>query len=143
MKSLIKTSLLCILSTMAFVAWAEGHQAASPEDAMASILEPADGATVSNPVTVKFGLTGMEVSPAGVEKANSGHHHLLIDVEELPDLTQPLPKSDHVKHFGKGQTETSLTLEPGTHTLQLVLGDHNHVPNDPPVMSEQITITVE
>lgn len=143
MNALHKVACAGFLACLSVVAFADGHQSSSPEGASVYIIEPADGATVPTTFTVKFGLTGMEVSPAGVEKANSGHHHLLVDVEELPDLTQPLPKSDHVKHFGKGQTETSLTLEPGTHTLQLVLGDHNHVPNDPPVISDEITIIVE
>jgi hypothetical protein len=85
----------------------------------------------------------MGVAPAGVEIEDTGHHHLLIDVAELPPLDQPLPATDHVKHFGGGQTETAIELTPGQHTLQLLLGDMNHVPHEPPVMSELITITVE
>ncbi|MGV6806490.1 MAG: DUF4399 domain-containing protein [bacterium] len=111
-------------------------------DAYAYIIEPIDGATVTSPVKIVFGLSGAGVAPAGIEKANTGHHHLLVDMAELPDLTQPLPSNDNVRHFGGGQTETEITLEPGTHTLQLILGDHLHTPHNPPVKSDQITITV-
>jgi hypothetical protein len=106
-------------------------------------IQPQDGATVSSPVTVKFGLSGMGVAPAGVEVADTGHHHLLIDVTELPPLDQAIPADDNHKHFGGGQTETTVELEPGEHTLQLLLGNHLHIPGDPPVTSEMITITVE
>ncbi|HIE54864.1 MAG TPA: DUF4399 domain-containing protein [Chromatiaceae bacterium] len=106
-------------------------------------ITPKDGATVSNPVTVRFGLRGMGVAPAGVAKPNTGHHHLLIDVEELPPLDQPVPKDERHRHFGGGQTETTIQLTPGKHTLQLLLGDQNHVPHDPPLVSEKITITVK
>ena len=119
-------------------------QTAAPEGAKVYFVQPADGATVSSPVTVVFGLSGMGVAPAGVEKENTGHHHLLIDIEpEALDLDAALPADDHVKHFGGGQTETSLDLAPGRHTLRLLLGDMNHVPFDPPVVSEEITVTVE
>lgn len=114
----------------------------SPAGAKVMFLEPADGATVSNPVTVKFGLTGMEVSPAGTAKPNAGHHHLLIDVK-LADPKVGIPADDNHKHFGKGQTETTIELKPGEHTLQLILADHNHIPHDPVVMSEVIKITVK
>jgi hypothetical protein len=114
----------------------------APEGARAYIVSPADGAVVSSPVTVVFGLEGMGVAPAGVEKANTGHHHLLIDVEDLPAAGQPIPADDQHKHFGGGQTQVSVDLAPGQHTLQLVLGDQNHVPHEPPVISERITVTV-
>lgn len=107
------------------------------------IVSPKDGATVTSPVTVQFGLKGMGVAPAGVSQANTGHHHLLIDVDQMPDMNGPLPNNEHIKHFGGGQTETDLTLTPGKHTLQLVLGDYLHTPHDKPVMSEKITITVK
>lgn len=115
----------------------------APEDAKAYIIDPVDGAEVEKNFTVRFGLSGMGVSPAGLEKDKTGHHHLLINLEEMPDLSKPLPASDNLKHFGGGQTEVELTLEPGTHTLQLLLGNHLHIPHDKPVMSEKITITVK
>ncbi len=110
---------------------------------MVYFLAPLDGAHVQSPFTVRFGLRGMGVAPAGVQAPNTGHHHLLVDVDELPPDDQPIPNDEHHKHFGGGQTETELTLPPGRHTLQLVLGDASHIPHDPPVRSEKITITVE
>ncbi len=117
----------------------------APAGAKVYFLNLKDGATVSSPVLVQFGLAGMGVAPAGIEKANTGHHHLLIDAAapKGEELAYPLPADDHHKHFGGGQTETSITLAKGKHTLQLVLGDQNHVPHNPPVMSQPITITVE
>ncbi len=106
-------------------------------------IEPADGAVVGETFSVKFGLRGMGVAPAGIEREHTGHHHILIDLELLPDMTKPLPANDNINHFGGGQTETTLSLKPGTHTLQLLLGNHNHIPHDNPVLSEKITITVE
>lgn len=115
----------------------------SVEGAKVYFVAPKDGATVSSPFTVQFGLKGMGVAPAGVQFPNSGHHHLLIDVEKLPDTNAPLPVTDNIKHFGTGQTEADLTLPPGKHTLQLVLGDYVHVPHDRPIVSDKITITVK
>lgn len=115
----------------------------APTHAYVYLIAPTDGATVSSPVAVKFGLSGMGVAPAGIDQANTGHHHLLVDLAELPDLTQSLPATDHIKHFGGGQTETQLELTPGKHTLQLLLGNYAHVPHDQPVLSEKITITVD
>ena len=114
----------------------------SPADVKVYIISPKNGVTVHNPVTVRFGLSGMGVAPAGTVVENTGHHHLIIDAP-LPAMDQPLPKDDSHLHFGKGQTETVLTLAKGKHTLQLVLGDANHVPHDPPVVSEKITIWVK
>ena len=114
---------------------------ASPDGASLYIVSPAHGATVDQTFTVVFGLSGMGVAPAGIDKENTGHHHLLIDSDELPPMN--LPMGNQVKHFGGGQTEMTLTLEPGEHTLQLILGDKLHIPHDPPVISEQITITVK
>lgn len=116
---------------------------AAPEGAAVYFITPQDGATVSGPVTVKFGLKGMGVAPAGIERANTGHHHLLVDVDELPPTGQPVPADAQHIHFGGGQTETTLELAPGKHTLQLLLGDHLHRPHQPPVLSEKITITVK
>lgn len=101
-----------------------------------------NGDTVTSPVNVQFGLHGMGVAPAGIEKAATGHHHLLVDVAEL-DVNAGIPVSDKHRHFGAGQTEASVALKPGVHTLQLVLGDQNHIPHHPVVMSERITITVK
>lgn len=116
---------------------------AAPEGAEVYIISPQDGATVSSPFTVTFGLKGMGIAPAGIEKANTGHHHLLVNVEELPAAGQPITADEQHIHFGGGQTETELSLEKGTHTLQLNLADHNHVPFEPALVSEKITITVE
>jgi hypothetical protein len=118
------------------------ERTSSPAGAEAYIISPKNGATVKSPVTVVFGLKGMGIAPAGVKFENTGHHHLLIDTDVPADASAPLPTSDQVKHFGKGQTETSLELAPGKHTLQLVLGDQNHTPHNPPVVSQKITITV-
>jgi Domain of unknown function (DUF4399) len=101
-----------------------------------------NGDSVVSPVNVQFGLKGMGVAPAGVEKAATGHHHLLVDVAEL-NVNEGIPVSDQHRHFGAGQTETSIALKPGVHTLQLVLGDQNHIPHHPVVMSDRITITVK
>ena len=114
----------------------------SPDGASVYIVAPSDGATVSSPVTVVFGLKGMGVAPAGIEKEKTGHHHLIINAD-LPNLDEPIPADDNYRHFGGGQTEISVELAPGTHTLQLLLGDHNHIPHNPPVTSEKITITVK
>lgn len=122
----------------------------APEGAKVYFVNVEDGATVSSPVTVVFGLSGMGVAPAGTEKDNTGHHHVLIDRPAFGDGPDDAEMSenglfadDHHKHFGGGQTEVTLELEPGAHTLQLVLGDMNHVPHDPPVTSAHITITVD
>jgi hypothetical protein len=113
-----------------------------PADAKLYIISPGDGQVLSSPVVVRFGLSQMGVAPAGVEKEGTGHHHLVIDAE-LPAFDLPIPASDHYRHFGKGQTEMTLELSPGKHTLQLVLGDHIHVPHKSPVVSERITITIK
>lgn len=117
-------------------------ETASPAGAKVYFIAPADGAELTSPVTVKFGLVGMGVAPAGVEKEKTGHHHLLID-GKLADYAAPIPADDTHKHFGGGQTEAAVTLTPGKHTLQLILADQNHVPHKPPVESEVITITVK
>jgi len=114
----------------------------SPPGAEVYIISPKDGAKVHSPVTVVFGLKGMGVAPAGIKFDNTGHHHLLVDTDPPSDLNAPLPATDKVLHFGKGQTEASVPLSPGKHTLQLLLGDQNHVPHNPPVISKKITITV-
>jgi hypothetical protein len=115
----------------------------SPAGAEVYIISPKDGAKVKSPVTVVFGLKGMGIAPAGIKFDNTGHHHLLVDADAPADLSKPLPNDAHNVHFGKGQTETSLTLEPGKHTLQLLLADALHTPHDPAVISKKITIVVE
>jgi hypothetical protein len=114
---------------------------AAPAGATAYIISPTNGATVKSPFVVRFGLKGMGVAPAGVTNANTGHHHLIID-SDTPADNVPIPNDDTHRHFGAGQTEVELTLPPGQHTLQLVLGDALHIPHQPPVRSEKITITV-
>ncbi|MEO0770848.1 MAG: DUF4399 domain-containing protein [Cyanobacteria bacterium J06649_4] len=131
---------LCVAVSPAIAASNLSH---ADESAYSYLISPNDGQTVPSEFTVKFGLSGMGVAPAGVNKDGTGHHHLLIDVTDLPDLTQPLPATANIKHFGGGQTETTLELEPGEHTLQLLLGNYSHVPHDNPVLSDKIQITVE
>jgi hypothetical protein len=114
----------------------------SPEGASVFFISPADGETVANPVKVEFGIAQMTVVKAGEMAADAGHHHLLIDTG-LPDLALPVPADDKHRHFGDASTSTELTLEPGQHTLQLLFADHLHIPHDPVVASETITITVE
>ncbi len=132
-----------MLAGAALVAQADTPRTPSPAGAEVYFESPADGATARGPVTVRFGLKGMGVAPAGIRFDNTGHHHLLIDTDLPADLGQPLPANEHVVHFGKGQTETTITLPPGRHTLQLVLGDALHIPHDPPVVSKKIVITVK
>ncbi len=140
-KILLVTGLAVAL--LGGVGAAQTMRAKAPAGAKVYFISPKDGATVTSPVLVQFGLKGMGIAPAGVEHENTGHHHLLIDVAQLPDMNVPLPSTDHIKHFGGGQTETELTLAPGRHTLQLVFADHLHIPFDPPVVSNKITITVK
>ena len=108
------------------------------------IIAPRDGAKIHGPVTVRFGLMGMGVAPAGVTVDNTGHHHLLVDTDlDALKLDMPLPATDNILHFGKGQTETTLTLAPGKHTLELLFADYRHLSFDPPLHSKKITITVD
>jgi hypothetical protein len=137
--------MLCLVASPAF---AQGTP--SSEGAELYFIGLENGATVSAPVTVRFGLRGMGVAPAEVEREGTGHHHLLLNRPPLgegelgaEEFTLAIPADDNHRHFGGGQTEVTLDLPPGEHTLQLVLGDHGHVPHDPPVVSEVITITVE
>ncbi len=121
---------------------AQAARTSSPEGATASISNIKDGEVLPATFLVKFAVTGMEVVPAGKNEPNSGHHHLMIDVNELASASQPLPVSDKIIHYGAGQTEAEITLKPGKHTLQLMFADYMHVPFDPIVMSNQIDITV-
>ncbi|MES0862244.1 DUF4399 domain-containing protein [Ruegeria sp. SCPT10] len=146
MKSFLFTAAFCLSAS--FV-WAGGETASNP-DAKVYFVNLADGDSVKSPVTVVFGLSGMGVAPAGTEAENTGHHHLLINRPPIgegedgaDELAYGLPADDNHIHFGGGQTEVTLDLPAGQHTLQLVLGDAGHVPHSPPVVSEVITITVE
>lgn len=139
---LLTTLIVTMILGLSVTPWVEARQK-SPEGAEVYIVSPQDGETVTNPVTVRFGLKGMGLAPAGVMKANTGHHHLLIDLTYPPAMHQPLPKDKKYLHFGGGETETTLTLKPGKHTLQLLLADHTHTPHKPPVISEKITIIVQ
>jgi Domain of unknown function (DUF4399) len=114
----------------------------APAGAAVYFINLKNGDVVTSPLLVQFGLRGMGVAPAGMEKENTGHHHLLIDVAEV-DVNNGLPMTDNVRHFGAGQTEVRAELKPGTHTLQLLLADQNHIPHHPVVMSERITVTVK
>ncbi len=115
---------------------------ASSEGASVFFITPADGATVTNPISIEFGIAGMDVVKAGNNQPNSGHHHLLIDTG-LPDLGLPIPANEQHVHFGDGSISTQISLPPGEHKLQMLLGDHLHIPHNPPITSAQITITVE
>ena len=133
------------LATTTLASAAALAQTPSPAPAGAEVyfIAPRDGQTIHGPVTIKFGLKGMGVAPAGVKFDNTGHHHLLVDTDlsEIK-LDAPLPATDKILHFGKGQTETTLTLPPGKHTLELLFADYLHIPFDPPLHSKKITITV-
>ena len=133
---------LCVTLMAAFAA-AQGRLPPAP-NAEVYIISPSSGATVHGPVTIRFGLKGMGIAPAGVKFDNTGHHHLLVDTDlSEVKLDAPMPATDKIVHFGKGQTETTLTLPPGKHTLELVFADYLHNSFDPPLHSKKITITVE
>ncbi|WP_206935325.1 DUF4399 domain-containing protein [Roseococcus thiosulfatophilus] len=141
----IPVPALALAAALVFTmpALAQLERTPAPAGAAVYFIEPAAGATLSNPVTLRFGLRGMGVAPAGVEHGNTGHHHLLINVDPATlDMGAGIPADDQHRHFGGGQTEVTLVLPPGEHRLQLLLGDHNHIPHNPPVMSEVITVRV-
>ena len=135
-------NILFLLGFFVFPLYA-GERSTAVDDAKLYIISPLDGETVSSPVKIVFGLQGMGIAPAGIKFDNTGHHHLLIDMAELPDVNSPIPSDDNHKHFGKGQTEAVIELQPGEHTLQLMLGDHMHIPHDSVVVSKKIKINVE
>ena len=147
MNKFVKRSLLtATLTAIVFsINTAHAHtslmQSPAPTEALVYIISPKDGETVKESFTINFGLKNMGVSPAGLEKKHTGHHHLLINNDSLPAFDMPM--GGDVQHFGGGQTQTTLTLPKGKHTLQLILGDHRHIPHNPVVISEKITITVE
>jgi hypothetical protein len=140
----MRRSILAALAAVALAATAMAQQTKAPAGAEVYFITPKNGDTVAGTFRVVFGLKGMGVAPAGVERENTGHHHLIINTTLSPAaLKESLPADAKHVHFGGGQTEASVTLPPGTHTLQLVLGDQNHIPHAPPVMSEVITVTVK
>ncbi|MHC8384845.1 DUF4399 domain-containing protein [Pseudomonas sp. LB3P14] len=115
----------------------------APKGAEVSIVSPADGATVPQTVIVKFAVENIALAPAGDVTKNTGHHHLLIDVDKLPAAGSPIPQDANHMHFGKAQTQAEVKLTPGKHTLQLELGDSTHMPFDPPIVSEKITVNIK
>ena len=143
MKRMMFAAAFAIVGAASFAQTLALPATKAPAGAEAYIISPKDGATVGREVTVRFGLKGMGVAPAGVSKEHTGHHHLLVDASDLPLAGQPIPNDAHHMHVGGGQTQATLTLAPGTHTLQLELGDASHMPFDPPVVSKRITIHVK
>ncbi|MEO7190031.1 MAG: DUF4399 domain-containing protein [Vicinamibacterales bacterium] len=141
-KTLLMLSALAVFGGAGLVA-AQIAKVKSPEGAKVYIISPKNGDTVTSPFTVQFGLKGMGIAPAGMDHPNTGHHHLLIDVAQMPDMNAPMPATDNIKHFGMGQTEAEVTLPPGRHTLQLAFADYLHRAHDKPVLSEKITVTVK
>ena len=135
--------LICSLVALVFAITANADDFSTPSVPGTELyfISPMDGAEIKGPVHVQFGLRGMGVAPAGTEKEGTGHHHLLVDVP-LPPLGENIIADENHIHFGGGQTETTITLLPGRHTLQLLLGDLNHVPHKPAVFSKQITVVV-
>ena len=133
--------IFLILALCALPGYAQ-ERTPAPENAELYFISPADGSVVSNPVSVQFGLKNMGVAPAGIKYDNTGHHHVLVDTD-VPPLNLPIINDENHLHFGGGQTEATVELPPGEHTLQLLLGDFAHIPHEPAVISERITITVE
>lgn len=138
---MIRPFLLAVTLAITAAA-AAAERTPAPEGASLYIISPADGETVASPITVRFGAQGIGVAPAGIEVASTGHHHMIVD-GDLPPMDRPIPSSDTYRHFGGGQTETTIELSPGEHTLQLLMGDHQHVPHRPVVASPRITIRVQ
>ncbi len=143
LKSKLVLSLLTlVLACAGSPVRADSQRSPSPPGATVGFANLADGDVVPPGFVAKFTLSGMQISPAGTPAENSGHFHLLINLDELPQLDQPLPATEQILHFGKGQAEAKLDLPPGKYRLQILLADHAHVPHDPPVMSDVITITI-
>lgn len=147
MKSIITGVIAAGVIAISGTAFAQGTS--SPDGAATYFINLENGSTVTSPVTIQFGLTGMGIAPAGTEKDNTGHHHLFLNRPPLgegefgaEEFELGIPTDENHMHFGGGQTEATLELPPGQHTLQLVLGDHGHVPHSPPITSDVITITV-
>ena len=144
MTRLMMTTLAVLALPAAAMAQHDHGRTEATPDTRVYFVTPADGETVANPVTFRFGLSGMGIAPADVEWPNTGHHHMFINTDPAEmAMDETLPATENILHFGGGQTEVTLDLPAGTHTFWLLLGDHNHVPHDPPVMSEPITVTIE
>lgn len=140
MSRLLLALSVCLVAATAFAA----DRMAAPAGAEVYFIAPQNGAKLHSPVTIKFGLKGMGIAPVGIKFDNTGHHHLLIDTDlSSVNLDAPMPATDKIVHFGKGQTETTVTLSPGKHTLQLIFADYLHQSFDPPLTSKKITITVD
>ena len=135
--------LIILIVCTAFISDAIAHRYHSDEQKKVYFITPSDGMTTTNPVKIKFGATGINIVPAGVDMPESGHHHLLINVDELPDLKSPIPADSNHLHFGMGQTETELNLPKGINSLQLLIGNHLHIPHSEPIISEKIEIIVK
>lgn len=142
MKRFLVFALFAIGVTTSATAQVEIPRTDSVEGTEVYLISPQDGDVIEGPVTIRFGVKGMGIAPAGIPFPETGHHHLLINVTDLPPMNMPVPTDDNHRHFGKGQTEVTLDLPAGTHTLQLLFADHNHIPHEPPVISDKITITV-
>ncbi len=137
--SIVLTLTMFLVTTMAIA-----HT--PPQHAKVYFIEMEEGAVVQSPFMVKFGIQGFGITPAGTKdkrRHTAGHHHLLVDMEQLPDLDEAIPQDARHIHFDQGETEALLELAPGRHTLQLLLGDEQHEPQDPPLYSDKITIIVE
>ncbi|HEU4428296.1 MAG TPA: DUF4399 domain-containing protein [Myxococcota bacterium] len=141
-RSIGLAGIALVAALAALAAFAQVPRAKAPAEAKLYFITPEDGQALTGEFTVRFGLTGMGVAPAGVATEGTGHHHLIVDAP-LPPMNLPIPKDATHLHFGNGQTETTLELAPGEHTLQLLLADANHIPHEPPVVSERIRITVK
>ncbi len=138
MRAILLVSLFLIISSIVL-----GHDYHSQDNRRVFFISPLDGASVKSPVEIKFGAIGIDIVPAGVDIPNSGHHHLLINIDKLPDMKSPIPSDENHLHFGGGQTETILDLPKGTHTLQLLVGNNLHIPHEIPLISKKIEITIE
>jgi hypothetical protein len=136
--------LIILVVCAVFLSDATAHRySGDDEQKRVYFITPSDGITTTNPVKIKFGATGINILPSGVDVPDSGHHHLLINVDKLPDLKSPIPADSNHLHFGDGQTETELNLPKGKHTLQLLIGNYLHIPHSEPIISEKIVITIE
>ena len=139
----VALALACVAGTATAAEAPSLAREKAPDGARVFIVSPIDGATVGAEVEVVFGVEGIAIAPTTGAAAGTGHHHLLVDAQTLPPLDAPIPNDATHRHYGKGQTSDTLHLEPGTHTLQLDLGDARHVQFDPPIVSPKITINVK